>query len=391
MCPGERMVCIEREAPRRRTCAGAEERSGRRASAVEVSNSGRRSCVSKEIRAGKETCVSKSACAGKKTIAGQEASFGRKARAGHQASSGASGSVTLEAAIALPAFLLFAMLIILLVKTAIASMALQSALTQTVRLAASAWYPIHLAQTAAATDKEEHAGQENAGPGDAGKLEDVLETIGEYGDYLPSPLKEWAEAMADGKRALQEEAAKRIFGSLALSLSDSGVLDTDRFRIAHVELPRPDNGQQLTLEGEYRLPFRVPFANRPLVIRAAAAERVWVGGQPSRAVRAEPGGEGLDVQFVSLTPDPVRPGRKATLVLRTRPGAALDLSVFYKSGESKAKNLGRAVADEAGYISWTWHVSGNTTSGQWSWVVSGEGGIHEQTFRVERAGGQEGR
>ena len=290
----------------------------------------------------------------------------------------------------LPVFLLFAMLIILLVKTAIASMALQSALTQTARLAASVWYPIHQAQTAAPADQQGHAGQGNAGTGETGKLEDVLETIGEYEDYLPSPLKEWAEALADGGRALQEEAATQIFGSLAVSLSDTDVLDTRRFRLAHVELPNPDNGQRLTLEGEYRLPFRVPFTNRPLVIRAAAAERVWVGGQPSRAVRAEPGGEGLEVQFVSLTPDPVRPGRKATLVLRTRPGAALDLSVFYKSGESRAKNLGRAVADEAGYISWTWHVSGNTTPGQWSWVVSGEGGVYEQTFRVERAGGQEG-
>lgn len=310
---------------------------------------------------------------------------------GKRPPSGERGSVTLEAAVVLPVFLLLAMLIILLVRTAIVSMALQNALTQTVRLAASVWYPIHQAQSAAEANQPERpdTGDESAGEG--GKLRDILETIGEYAGELPSPLKEWAEALEDGKLALQEEAAKMIFSALAVSLADENVLDAERFQLVNVDLPNRDNGQFLTLTGQYRLPFRVPFTGQPLIIRAAAAERIWVGGLPSRAALAEPDKDGLEVEFVSLTPDPARPGRKATLVLRTRPGAVLDLSVFYKSGESKAKNLGPAVADDAGYVSWTWHVSGNTTPGQWTWMVSGEGGAYEQAFRVEKVTGQEGR
>jgi len=109
-----------------------------------------------------------------------------------------------------------------------------------------------------------------------------------------------------------------------------------------------------------------------------------VGGSPSRARENGEADNRLRIEFVSLDPDPVRPGRKATLVLRTEPGAVLDLSVYYKSGRSQAKHLGTAAADASGIVSWTWHVSGNTTSGEWSWEAVGEGGRLSRTFRVAR-------
>jgi hypothetical protein len=320
---------------------------------------------------------------------GKWASSGKLAQPRGRACACQLGSVTLEAAVVLPVFLLFAMLIIFLVQTAVMSMALQNAMTQTVRLAASAWYPIHLSQAEAGDDGQAQFPSGGSESGGYGKLKDIAETIGEYGEFLPSPLKEWAEETAGGRLTLQEEAAKRIFSSLVLSLADEKVLNAERFQLVSVQLPDQENGRFLALEGQYRLPFRVPFTGQPLIIRAAAAERIWAGGLPSRSSLPDPGGGSLQVEFVSLTPDPVRPGRKATLVLRTQPGAALDLSVIYKSGESKAKNLGRAIADDSGYVSWTWHVSGNTTSGQWTWMVSSEEGIYEQAFRVERYSGQE--
>jgi hypothetical protein len=98
---------------------------------------------------------------------------------------------------------------------------------------------------------------------------------------------------------------------------------------------------------------------------------------------AEDGKESFNVSFVSLEPNPVRPGRKATLVIRTTPGTAVDLTIIYKSGLSQAKHLGSATADASGLVSWTWHVSGRTTPGQWNWQVSNaDGGIWTQSFEV---------
>ncbi len=301
---------------------------------------------------------------------------------------GQRGSVTLEAAVVLPLFLILALFVVFLVQTSVTAMALHGAITQTVRLAASAWYPVDLLQGAGETAGE----AEPPLPGnDSGGIrmpdsKAVRDTIGEYGEWLPPPLNEWAEAIGEGRWTLEEEAAKVLFGRLAMSLADSQVLAAERFRLVSVRLPDRDSEAVgfLTLEGEYRLPFRVPFTERPLAIRAKARERVWTGGLPSEAALTEQDGPALDVRFVSLSPDPVRPGRKATLVLRTKPGAVLDLTVIYKSGKSQAKHLGHATADDSGLVSWTWHVSGNTASGQWKWVVRGEGGSYEQSFRVER-------
>lgn len=320
------------------------------------------------------------------------------------------GSVTLETALVMPMFLLLVFFLLFLVQTSVIAMSLQGALTQTVRLAASAWYPLSLLDQ---QDGETSPGGEAEGAGghaegaDAGgqpggsqpggtaegpepssaaeKLSSVRETLGEYGKWLPSPIGDWAAALAEGDWSPEEEAAKIAFGRLAMQLADRNMLEESRFRIVSVSLPGDDAAEAfLTLEAEYRLPFRVPFTGQPLSIRTQVRERVWAGGSPSRAKAADTDNQTLNVKFVSLEPNPVRPGRKATLVLQAEPGAILDLSVIYKSGKSQARNLGTAVADSTGKVSWTWHVSGNTTSGEWHWVVRSEGGSFSQPFQVKR-------
>lgn len=290
---------------------------------------------------------------------------------------GSSGSVTLEAALVMPVFLLLAFFLMFLVQTSVMAMALHGALSQTVRVAASAWYPIYLLQDD--SNSAQAQGSEKKGG--------VRETIGEFGTWLPAPLDEWASAIADGEWSPETEAAKAAFRHAALSFADSRVLKEDRFRVIAVGLPKAGDRTDafLTIEAEYRLPFRVPFTGKPLAIRATAKERAWIGGLPSRATEDNPDGGKLNVAFVSLEPNPVRPGRKATLVLRAEPGTSLDLSIMYKSGQSQAKHLGSAVVGESGLVSWTWHVSGNTTPGTWNWIVRGEGGAsYGQPFDVER-------
>lgn len=287
------------------------------------------------------------------------------------------GSVTLETALVMPMFLLFVFFLLFLVQTSATMMALHGALSQTVRVTAAAWYPISLIQS-------DRGGESEA----AGSLpESAKKTVGAFAGWLPAPLGDWAEALSRGEWSPEAEAAKLPLRQLALQLADPRMLDADRLRITGVDLPL--NGNQadayLTMKAAYRLPVRVPWTGRQLTIRASAKERAWVGGSPSRASLPDADAAPLDISFVSLEPDPVRPGRKATLVLQTRPGASLDLSVIYKSGQSQAKHLGTATADESGRIAWTWHVSGNTTSGVWTWAVRGEDGAsYTQTFRVER-------
>lgn len=285
------------------------------------------------------------------------------------------GSVTLETALVMPMFLLFVFFLLFLVQTSATMMALHGALSQTVRMTAAAWYPISLIQTEGSEEREE------------GEAAGAKRSVGAFARWLPAPLNDWAEALSKGEWSPEAEAAKLPLRQLVVQLSDPRQLDADRLRITGVKLPdyRNEAGAYLTMEAAYRLPVRVPWTGKPLIVRVSVKERAWVGGSPSRATLPDETAAPLDIAFISLEPNPVRPGRKATLVLETRPGASLDLSVLYKSGQSQAKHLGTAVADESGRIAWTWHISGNTTSGEWTWAVRGEGGAsYSQTFRVER-------
>ncbi|WP_186438421.1 TadE family protein [Cohnella terricola] len=291
------------------------------------------------------------------------------------------GSVTLETALVMPIFLLLVIFLIFMVRTAVISMALHGALSQTVRQAASAWYPIALAtDQARGSEINRKIEQWN------GKWFNAADTIGKYGTWFPSPMSEWAGQASNMTFSLEQHAARLAFGQLVEQFLDERVLDKSRLTMTSVGLPDVDDRAKayLTVEAEYALPMRVPFLGRRLVLKESARERVWIGGSPSASRQMKEEGEKqFLVSFVSLEPNPVKPGRKATLVIRTEPGTTVDLSILYKSGLSQAKHLGSAVADESGLISWTWHVSGRTTPGYWNWKVSnGEGGTWEQSFEV---------
>jgi hypothetical protein len=290
------------------------------------------------------------------------------------------GGVTLETALVMPVFLMFVFFLIFIVKTAVISMALHGALSQTARQAASAWYPISLGlEQARSSELNQQVERLNE------NWLKVRETVNAYGKWLPSPMKEWAEQATSGSFSLEQQSAKLAMSQLMKQFVDNRALDATRINLASVGLPDEDDKKNafLTLEAEYILPYQVPFLGRKLVLRESARERVWIGGSPSLSRIEESGNDAFSVIFVSLEPNPVRPGRKAKLVIRTKPGTIVDLSIAYKSGLSQAKYLGSATADASGTVSWTWHVSGRTTPGQWSWQVSNaEGGKWQQTFQV---------
>ncbi|QJD87406.1 TadE family protein [Cohnella herbarum] len=291
------------------------------------------------------------------------------------------GGVTLETALVMPVFLMFVLFLIFMVQTAVISMALHGALNQTARQAASAWYPISLGiDQARGSAINQQIEQWNE------KWLSVGETVSQYGKWLPSPMKEWAEQATNGTFSLEQHAAKLAFGQLVKQFADERVLDESRLKVTSIGLPDIDDRRKayLTVEAEYTLPVQVPFLGRRLMVRESARERVWIGGAPSVSKIAKQESQTpFNVSFVSLEPNPVKPGRKATLVIRVEPGTSVDLSIIYKSGLSQAKHLGSATADASGLISWTWHVSGRTTPGQWSWQVSNaEGGVWQQTFEV---------
>jgi hypothetical protein len=60
----------------------------------------------------------------------------------------------------------------------------------------------------------------------------------------------------------------------------------------------------------------------------------------------------------------------ATLAARTAPSAKCNITVYYKSGPSRASGLYTKTADSGGNVSWTWKVGTRTTPGSWRIVVT---------------------
>lgn len=292
---------------------------------------------------------------------------------------GTRGSMTFEAALVMPIFLLAILFLIFQIQVSVASMALHGALSQTVRQAAAEWYPVSLGlESVRETNAYEKSKQWEE------KLSGVGQTLTEFGSLLPSPVGEWAKEAADGSWSVEQAAARETFDQLLKRYADERVLRETGISVTDVSLPEDSDRSQafLTVRAEYRLPMRMPFVGKRIVLEESARERVWTGGLPSTSALDEGQAEGV-LSFVSIEPNPAMRGRKVTLTLRAKPGEAVDLSVVYKSGLSQAKHLGTAIADDAGLASWTWHVSGNTTPGTWDWEArSASGAELEQTFEV---------
>ena len=85
--------------------------------------------------------------------------------------------------------------------------------------------------------------------------------------------------------------------------------------------------------------------------------------------------------IVSVT-SPVSRGAIATLAAQAPPGATVSITVYYKSGPSRAAGLSAKVADANGKVSWSWVVGTNTTPGSWRIVIETSGQTAETYFTV---------
>jgi hypothetical protein len=87
------------------------------------------------------------------------------------------------------------------------------------------------------------------------------------------------------------------------------------------------------------------------------------------------------VRLVSVT-SPIRHGAYATLTAAVSPARMCFITVYYKSGPSRAKGL-YPKRPIGGRVSWTWKVGTNTTPGRWPIVVTcGSAGMLRTSFRV---------
>ncbi|MDQ8736009.1 pilus assembly protein [Paenibacillus sp. LHD-38] len=301
------------------------------------------------------------------------------------------GSIVVEAALVMPMVIVILLVFVMLIRLCAVQMALHSAASQSVRQIAAHIHPVELAWQQAAASIP--APSQTLLP-----LSSWSEIAAEATEWLPSPAGPFISSTLRGDfRPLQNMAAteigRAVVEPLIRDFADAAIIDPARIRLSWLALPdfEKANEPYLAIAVEYDFPLKLPFYRKPIVLKEQAAERVWLSDAAAARYGAGSGEqENLPIQIVSIEPSPIRPGRKASVTVKTSPGAVISLGVMYKSGSSKAKHLGEAVADADGYIKWTWHVSGNTTPGVWELAASEASKEENQVsmhFVVEKSSG----
>ena len=89
----------------------------------------------------------------------------------------------------------------------------------------------------------------------------------------------------------------------------------------------------------------------------------------------------LAIDVESLT-SPAGRGSTATLTIKTAPGAACTITVYYKSGASQAAGLGPQTAGSDGTATWRWKVGSQTTPGSWHITVTADAGGAQESIDI---------
>ncbi|HIW31338.1 MAG TPA: pilus assembly protein [Candidatus Paenibacillus intestinavium] len=292
-----------------------------------------------------------------------------------------AGSITVEAALVMPIFILFLFVFYLLLMTISAQMALQATAASSVQQLSAHMHPIALMVNELKDRTGSHTTiqYDNADEG-------WKKTVYDISEVLPAPIDSLVQEGLKGNWWPAANLAGTILGkdildTMIQSQVSSPVLQKDKVELAYLQLPDLINYTDLnvTLALEYELPIKIPLFNQAITIREQAVQRVWIPDvRPSYYEINE--AEDAYIYVVSLTPNPVKPGRKATLKIITLPNTKIDLGIVYKSGSSVAKHLGEVISNDKGEAEWTWHVSGNTTVGSWNMNLS----LPEQSYQIEQ-------
>ncbi|MEK4509492.1 pilus assembly protein [Paenibacillus sp. FSL K6-2524] len=296
---------------------------------------------------------------------------------------GSKGSIVLEAALVMPVFIIVVFFFIYMVQMTLLTTQMNTLASNAVKLVSSHIYPVALAVEAHA--KENVNETENASNLKIPKLS-LVDWADQYAADLPSPLNEWIreaavkgdEPLQDLKNSVLESVLDPVMKPLLHPFLEGTLLHEERLHVSRVTVPdlRTGSNPYFGIEISYELPVKVPFTNRKLVLQSRAEERLWIGDTGELNENAGEGEVEQGQHAVILSkPDPAYAGHKAKVSAKIEPFTTAKLTVYYKSGTSKAKYLGEATADASGIVDWEWLVGGNTTPGTWTIVLETQEGL----------------
>jgi hypothetical protein len=199
----------------------------------------------------------------------------------------------------LPIFISFVLVLNSFIQISAAQIALQTAVSETVKQLATHMYPVKIlykeAESQIVGSHTEAIIQRvlDQVKQVRDKVTDSEDFVEKYASYIPEPivvLLEWEKQKrelieANGQDKSQElldqafnPMANKAFSTLVRQFANPVILHPDHLKVIDVQLPNLVLPEALiAIEAEYDIQLPIPFFHRTLALRKRAAEKVWIG------------------------------------------------------------------------------------------------------------------
>ena len=190
------------------------------------------------------------------------------------------GSITLEAALAVPLLLTFVLAFIAFVELAQSEAGLRSAVYQATEQLAIQAYPLEmLGNTLEKQEMMQKLNDWNNRYKDGkSRTEEWLE---EYGPLMPEVVRNGVSVAlqtADQMEEQMTEPVRQAFHPLVARYLPEH-MDANRLKITKLQYPIlfTEHIHDVSLEASYEVPIHIPFLTRTITLHATARERMWIG------------------------------------------------------------------------------------------------------------------
>lgn len=180
------------------------------------------------------------------------------------------GGIAVESAIMLPIFLAFVLALIMFTYISLIELALQSAVTETVKSISTQVYPVKLLMEAAKKGKDNIL--------DNSRIED-FKNDNLFKDMLVENLPEEMKIVMNSLNSAINPTLYQTLKPVVYHYANKQLLNQNQMKIVDVKIPDLVGKSQLFfgIEVKYEFKLPVPFFNKTIIITRRAYERVWIG------------------------------------------------------------------------------------------------------------------
>ncbi len=312
------------------------------------------------------------------------------------------GSLTLEASLIMPIFIVFLLLLMTMIRIAITEIALNNGVAETTKQIATHYYAIDLLYKEWNKTKASELVNKTIDDIDQERneiihAEDILK---QYSEILPegvNTLLYARESFENTARESFQELINQAFTPVVNRYLNNNIIDTRYLSVTKVTLPDLESrvDPYFGIELRYDMPLQLPFIHKTLVFKKKAYERVWIGATEDSNVVEQSSTElispiysgnlgndtvdGLSIISMDYIIQQTNKKQIQTIYVKGPPRSSVFVTIKYPSGYVKSDSF---MLSSAGYGTCHITIGFNTNPGIFKVIFTSGDLKTSSTFRM---------